>query len=146
MTAPAGIVQTMGVLNGSTLLMSLYGTYSIGWAANDLFQRHQVESWAAWAVIAFGVLLVLAALVTRSRVPGGLPMAAAALLGLQALDVHNAAHLETPLWAQLGRAVVGGLLLGLAFYGGLPARAAIPTVKRAADTINQRPRTHENTN
>lgn len=122
MTARRGLVQTMGVLNVSTLLMSLYGTYSIGWAANDLYQRQQLESWAAWAVMGFGVLLVLAALVARARIPGGLPMIAAALLGLQAADVHNAAHLDTPLWAQVGRAVAGAVLLGLAFYGGLPAK------------------------
>lgn len=106
----------------STLLLSLYATYSIGWAARDLFQVEQLEPWASCAVMAFGVLLVLGALASRSRIPGGLLITAAALLGLQALDVHNAAHLGTALVWQIGRALLSVLLIGMAWYGGLPSR------------------------
>ena len=117
-----GLVQTITVLKLSTLLMSLYGTYSIGWAANDLYQGKQLELWAACTLIGFGLLLGVAALVTNARIPGGLPIAAAALLGLQALDVHNAAHLGTPLGTQFTRALFSFALLAAAFLGTLPRR------------------------
>ena len=74
------------------------------------------------AVIAFGLLLLLGSVIARVRIPGGLPIVAAALLGLQALDVHNASHLGTPLPWQWARALVSALLMAAAFYGGLPHR------------------------
>lgn len=113
------------MLNVSTLLMSIYGTYSIGWAANDLFEGAQLEPWASWTVLGFGVLLVLGALVSRARIPGGLPVAGAALLGLQAMDVHGAAHLDTPMPMQITRAAFAVVLMGLAFYGALPSRPRV---------------------
>ncbi|MEQ1868990.1 MAG: hypothetical protein ABL961_03085 [Vicinamibacterales bacterium] len=116
------LVHTMDVLNLSTLLMSLYGTYSMGWAVNDLYQGRQIEAWAEAGMAGFGLLLAIGALIARTGVPGGLPITAAGLLGLQAVDVHNAAHLDTPLWLQVVRALVSATLLAMAFYGGRPRR------------------------
>lgn len=104
--------------------MLLYATFSVGWAGNDLLRGGQLETWADIGMIVFGALLALSAVVSRARVPGGLPFAAAALLGLQALDVHNSTHLETGLALQVARAALGLLLIGMAFVGGLPSRVA----------------------
>jgi hypothetical protein len=43
----------------------------------------------------FGALLVLAAAFVRVRLPGGVAFAIGAMLGLQALAVHDAVHLGT---------------------------------------------------
>lgn len=109
-------------MNAATLLLSVYGTWAIAWGAYDLARLERVETWAAGAVIAFGLLLLLGSVIARVRIPGGLPIVAAALLGLQALDVHNASHLGTPLPWQWARALVSALLMAAAFYGGLPHR------------------------
>lgn len=88
-----------------------------------MVQGRQLELWANLSMVGFGLLLMLAALMVRTRVPGGLPFAGAALLALQALDVHNAAHLETTINAQLLRAVASAVLMLMAFVGGLPSRS-----------------------
>jgi hypothetical protein len=115
-------MHTRGVLKLATLGMFLYATFSIGWAGNDLVRGAQLEAWAGVAMVVFGLLLALSAAFLRARIPGGLPFAIAALLGLQALDVHNAVHLETGLAAQVARGALGLLLIGIAFVGGLPRR------------------------
>jgi hypothetical protein len=50
----------------------------------------------------------------RVRLPGGLAFAIGALLGLQALAVHNAVHLDAGLAPQVGRAVLAAVLVALA--------------------------------
>jgi hypothetical protein len=105
-----------GVLTIATLGMFSYGTYSIGWAINDLFHGAQLELWAELGLIAFGVLLVLSAALVRVRIPGGLAFALGAMLGLQALAVHNAAHLSGGMAPQLGRGVLAIVLVGLTYW------------------------------
>ena len=73
--------------------MFSYGTYEMVWAALDLFRGARLELWAELGLIFFGLLLVLAAAFVRVRLPGGLAFAIGALLGLQALAVHDAVHL-----------------------------------------------------
>ena len=106
------------MLNLATFAMSLYAVYSMGWAANDLFHRAQLEVWAEVGLIAFGALLAFAAVIVRARIPGGVAFTAAALLGLQALDVHNAAHLDTSLGAQVARAAAGVVIVAAVWVGG----------------------------
>lgn len=110
------------MLKLATLGMSLYATYSIGWAANDLFQGAQLETWADAGMIGFGALLAFAVVLVRARIPGGLAFAVAALLGLQALDVHNAAHLDTSLGLQVARAAYGCAIVATVVIGGLRGR------------------------
>jgi hypothetical protein len=105
------------VLRLATFLMSLYATFSIGWGANDLLQVGQLEPWASIAMIAAGMLLLVGILMTRASVPGGLPICAAALLARQALDVHNASRLETPIALQIALGVLAAAVLALAALG-----------------------------
>jgi hypothetical protein len=65
----------------------------------------------------FGLLLVLAAAFVRVRMPGGLAVAISAMLALQALAVHTAAHLESGLVPQIGRGVLAFFLVGSALAG-----------------------------
>lgn len=99
--------------------MAAYGFYEAGWALIDLIGRHQLEIWADLATIVFGLLLVPAAAFVRIRFPGGLALALGALLGLQALSLHSAAHLYgrvvVPL--QIGRGFLSGVLVALAYLG-----------------------------
>jgi hypothetical protein len=130
-------MHTRYVLKLATLGMFLYATFSIGWAANDLFNGAQLETWAEIGIVVFGALLALSAALLRAQIPGGLPFAVAALLGLQALDVHNAVHLETGLPAQLARAAVGLVLIVMAFLGSLRRRGT--AAGRSPATGNPRP-------
>jgi hypothetical protein len=49
--------------------------------------------------------------------PGGIAFAIGAMLGLQALAVHDAAHLGTGVAPQITRGLVATTLVGLAFFG-----------------------------
>lgn len=95
--------------------MFLYGVYSIGWALADLIRGAGIELWAELGAIGFGLLLALSAAFVRVRLPGGLALAIGAMLGLQALAVHAAAHLASGLVPQVVRALLGLSLVGLAF-------------------------------
>ena len=53
----------------------------------------RLELWAELGLIVFGALLPLAAAFVRVRLPGGLALAIGAMLGLQALAVHDAVRL-----------------------------------------------------
>jgi hypothetical protein len=66
----------------------------VGWAAVDLICGARVEMCDEVGLIVFGTLLVLAAAFVRVRLPGGLAFAIGAMLGLQALAVHDAVHLR----------------------------------------------------
>src|ERR1700704_4366117 len=94
--------------------MLLYGLYSVGWAAADLIRGARLELWAELGLIVFGTLLVLAAAFVRVRLPGGLAFAIGALLGLQALAVHDAVHLQTGVTPQIVRGVIALVLVALA--------------------------------
>jgi hypothetical protein len=109
------------MLTISVLGMCVYGAYSAGWALLDLARGARLELWAELGLILFGSLLVLAAAFVRVRLPGGLAFALGALLGLQALAVHDAVHLGSGPDTQIARALVAVVLVVLAWAGGLSA-------------------------
>jgi fatty acid desaturase len=109
------------MLTVSTLGMCAYGVYSVGWAVLDLLRGARLEPWAELGLIVFGTLLVLAAAFVRVRLPGGLAFAVGALLGLQALAVHDAVHLAAGATTEIVRAVVALVLVLMAYVGGLSA-------------------------
>jgi len=102
------------MLTMAALGMVTYGVYSVGWAIADLMTGAHIELWAELALIVFGVLLVLAAAFVRVRLPGGLAFAIGALLALQALAVHTAAHLGTGVPAQVLRGAIATALVAMA--------------------------------
>ncbi|MGE5246048.1 MAG: hypothetical protein ACM3SQ_17630 [Betaproteobacteria bacterium] len=105
------------MLTAAALGLFGYGTYSIAWAVVDLAHGAQLELWAELGLIVFGLLLVLSAAFVRVRLPGGLAFAVGALLGLQALAVHDAVHLSAGVAPQIARAIVGLVLIALAWAG-----------------------------
>lgn len=105
------------MLTLASLGMFAYGTYSAIWVVVDLIRGARVELWAEVLILLFGMLLVLAAAFVRVRLPGGLAVAISAMLALQALEVHTAAHLESGLTPQVGRAVLAFFLVGSAVAG-----------------------------
>jgi hypothetical protein len=105
------------MLSLAAIGMFSYGVYSVGWAAVDLVRGARLELWAELALMFFGVLLMLGSALVRVRLPGSLAFAIGAMLGLQALAVHTAAHLNMGLAPQIGRAVIATALAGLAFSG-----------------------------
>ena len=94
--------------------MFAYGTYSAAWAIHDVVQGARIELWADGLIVLFGLLLAVAAAFVRVRMPGGLAVAIGVMLALQALEVHTAAHLESGLLPQVGRAVLAFFLVGCA--------------------------------
>jgi hypothetical protein len=105
------------VLTLATLGLFAYGVYSILWALVDLLRGARLELWAELGLMLFGLMLALSAAFVRVRLPGGIALALGALLGLQALAVHSAVHLAGGLAPQIGRALLGGALLTLAWAG-----------------------------
>jgi hypothetical protein len=102
------------MLTAATIGMLSYAGYSIGWAAVDLMRGPRLEWWAELGLVVFGLLLAIGALLVRVRLPGGLAFAMGAMLGLQALAVHTAAHLATGLTPQIGRGVLALALAAMA--------------------------------
>jgi hypothetical protein len=100
--------------------MFIYGAYSSVWAVVDLLRGARLELWAEGGMILFGLLLVLSAAFVRVRLPGGLAFAVGAMLGLQALAVHNSVHLASGLTPQILRAAVSLALIGLAATAKAP--------------------------
>jgi hypothetical protein len=94
--------------------MFLYGAYSLLWAVVDVLRGARLELWAEAGLMMFGLLLVLSAAFVRVRLPGGLAFSIGAMLGLQALAVHNAAHLASGVGPQIARALLAIALVGLA--------------------------------
>ena len=105
------------VLTIASLGMFSYGVYSLGLAVADLVRGARLELWAELGLMAFGAPLVLAAAFVRVRLPGGLALAIGAMLGLQALAVHDAAHLGGGLAPQIARGGVALTLACLAYAG-----------------------------
>jgi hypothetical protein len=111
------------VLTIASLGMFLYGIYSIGWAVADLVRGARLELWAELGLVAFGALLALAAAFVRVRLPGGLAFAIGAMLGLQALAVHDAVHLGGGVPAQIVRGSIAVVLIALALSDAPPSPA-----------------------
>jgi hypothetical protein len=109
------------MLTLSAVGMFGYGAYSVGWAAVDLVRGARLELWAEAGLMLFGLLLMLAAAFVRVRLPGGLAFAMGAMLGLQALAVHDAVHLGGGLADQITRGAFSVLLLVMAYSAGLSA-------------------------
>jgi hypothetical protein len=111
------------LLTIASLGMFLYGIYSVGWAAADLIGGARLELWAELGLVAFGALLALAAAFVRVRLPGGLAFAIGAMLGLQALAVHDAVHLGGGVSAQIVRGSIAIVLIALALSDAPPSPA-----------------------
>jgi hypothetical protein len=107
------------MLSLATLGMAAYGAYSTVAGVIDLLATRQLEIWADVLLILFGVVLVVAAAFVRVLMPGGLALAMGALLGLQALALHNAAHLyqDIAIVPQVARGVFAAILVLLAYVG-----------------------------
>ena len=105
------------MLTAAALGIFSYGVYSIGWAVVDLVRGARLEWWAETGIALFGVLLALSAAFVRVRLPGGLPLALGAMLGLQALAVHTAAHLGSGVAPQFVRGVIAAVLAVLGYVG-----------------------------
>jgi len=113
------------MLTLATLGMFGYGTYSLVWAVVDLFRGPQLELWAELGLIVFGVLLVLSAAFVRVGLPGGLAAAIGAMLGLQALAVHDAVHLGGGIEPQIARGAMAAALVALAWFSGVRSARAL---------------------
>ncbi|MDE3153979.1 MAG: hypothetical protein KGN76_02705 [Acidobacteriota bacterium] len=113
------------MLTAAALGMAGYGAYSIGWAILDLLRGARLEWWAELALVLFGLLLILSAAFVRVMLPGGLAFALGSLLGLQALAIHDAAHLtgQVALAPQIARGVFALALVLLAWQGSRAVRS-----------------------
>ena len=111
------------VLTLASLGMFLYGVYSVGWAVVDLIRGAHLELWAELGLVAFGALLALAAAFVRVRLPGGLAFAIGAMLGLQALAVHDAVHIGGGVSDQVVRGSIALVLIALALSDAQPSPA-----------------------
>ncbi len=112
-----GIVLTLAVLG-----IAAYGIYSIVAGVLDLVAAHQLEIIVDVALVALGLLLILAAAFVRVLIPGGLALAIAGMLGLQALAVHNTLHFYGRL-VLFPQVVRGAVAIGLVVLAWLGARA-----------------------
>lgn len=116
------------MLSAAALGMAAYGVYSIGLGLCGMLGCVSLEVWADLGLIGLGLLLLLAAAFVRVRFPGGLPLAASAMLGLQALALHNDLHFfgRTVVAFQVARGVMAGALLLLAIAGSKTDREPPP--------------------
>lgn len=105
-----------------------YGLYSLGAALVDLFGPSQLTWIANLIAIALGAMLVVAGVCIRVGLPGSLALALTALFGLQSLSLHSAARLygHVAPEPQIARALVGALLVGLAYFGTVATSGAEP--------------------
>jgi len=108
------------MLTAAALGMLAYGLYSAGLGLAGLLGFVALEVWANLGLIVSGLLLALAAAFVRVRLPGGLALALSAILGLQALALHNDLHFygATTVPPQALRGACAALLLVLAYVGG----------------------------
>ena len=111
------------MLTIASLGLLSYGLYSVGWAVADLIGGARLELWAELGLMAFGALLALAAAFVRVRLPGGLAFAIGAMLGLQALAVHDAVHLGSGIAPQVVRASIAIVLVAMALSDVRPSPA-----------------------
>ena len=108
------------MLTASTIGIAAYGAYAAIAAVVDLVSQGRLEAWIDLLEIVFGALLVLSAAFVRVAIPGGLALAIGAMLGLQALALHDASHLyrAIALAPQVARGVFAGMLAFLGWLGG----------------------------
>ncbi len=113
------------LLTAATLGLAAYGIYSIGLGALDAFRSPGLDWWADAALAAFGLLLLLSAVLVRVRIPGGLALAVSGLSALQALALHNDMHFYGDILVapQVLRGAFAAALAALAYAG---ARASRP--------------------
>jgi hypothetical protein len=114
------------MLSVAVLGLAIYGVYSAGLGLVDLFGVYGLDWWADLGLLALGLVLTLSAAFVRVLIPGGLALAAGALLALQALSFHNDVHFYGTLLTlpQVVRAVVAAGLLGMAYEGARRAARA----------------------
>jgi hypothetical protein len=108
------------MLTASTLGMVGYGLYAIVTGVLDLVRVHRLEVLVDLATVLLGLALLLAAAFVRVLIPGGLALGIGALLGLQALAIHNTPHLYGTfvLTPQIVRGSFAAALVALAYFGG----------------------------
>jgi hypothetical protein len=113
------------MLTAATLGMLGYGLYSAGLGLAGLLGFVVLEAWADLGLIVLGLLLTLSAAFVRVRLPGGLALALSAMLGLQALALHNDLHFFGAARPDIQalRGAFAALLAILAYAGGRRARA-----------------------
>lgn len=107
------------MLSMAVLGMALYGVYSAGLGVVDLFGVYGLDWWADLALIVLGLLLMLSSAFVRVLIPGGLALAAGAVLALQALSFHNDVHFygTVLILPQVIRGLIAGALLAMAYAG-----------------------------
>jgi hypothetical protein len=113
------------MLTAAAIAMVGYGLYSVGIGLGGFIGLVALEAWASLGLVLLGLLLALAATFVRVRLPGGIALALSAMLGLQALSLHNDLHLHggtVPL-LQLTRGAFAALLVGLALAGSRSGRS-----------------------
>ena len=112
------------MLTASTIGIAAYGAYAAIAGLVDLIWQARLEFWIDLLEIAFGALLVLAAAFVRVGIPGGLALAIGAMLGLQALALHDAAHMygAIALAPQIARGIFAGTLALLGWSGERKSR------------------------
>jgi hypothetical protein len=114
------------MLTAASLGMLGYGLWSALMGVMDLMAWRRLELLADLGALLFGLLLCLAAPLVRVRMPGGLALAIGALLGLQALALHEAQHLygEVAVLPQVTRGLFAVLLVLAARIGARGATGA----------------------
>jgi hypothetical protein len=115
------------MLTVATIGMAVYGVYAVVAGLIDLVARSRMEALADLGLVAFGLVLLVAAAFVRVLIPGGLALAIGALLGLQALAVHSDVHLggSLALAPQLVRGGFAVALVALAYFGARAERAKL---------------------
>jgi hypothetical protein len=118
--AVTGTLPELLMLTAAALGMVGYGFYSAGLGLAGLLGFVPLEVWANLGLIVLGLLLMLSAAFVRVKMPGGLALALSALLGLQALALHNDLHFfgATMPVMQVARGAFAALLAVLAYRGG----------------------------
>ncbi len=113
-----------------------YGLYAIGAGLMDLLGASRLEWQANTAMLVLGLMLVVAGLFVRVRMPGSLALALAALFGLQSLALHNAGHLYGQIAPepQIARAVFAVTLIALAYFGKVERGDGQETGDRSQET------------
>ncbi len=114
------------MLTAATLGLSAYGVYSVGLGAVDAFRSPGLDWWADAALVVLGLLLLMAAVLVRLRIPGGFALALSGLSALQALALHNDMHFygDIPVTPQVVRGVIAAGLAALAYAGSRVKRGA----------------------
>lgn len=99
--------------------MSGYGLYAAARGLIDLAAQHDFEIIIGLALVVFGLILIVAAALVRVVIPGGLALAIGAMLGLQAVAIHNAVHLygDAAILPQVALGCAAAALVTLAVYG-----------------------------